>query len=135
MELWLNITCRGATGLGSVLSVYMGYRFPKVYILKNSLCVCSFLCACMSVGPHIPLCRYRGQRTTLHLVEAGSLVYFCPPPIFQVISHLHLPSHNRNTGIIGLCYCTQVYTGHGDLNSGLGVCVASALFTKSTLAS
>lgn len=66
-----------------------------------------------------------------HIIEAGSLVYCCLPN-FQGVSCLYLPSHSRNMGITGLCYCIQVYMGPKDLNSSPRAYVTRALFTKLT---
>lgn len=92
-----------------------GALFQRSIFLKI-LCVCAHSCvhACMWVHTyHCAGIGVRGQPNVgpaLHLVGAGSLVYFCPQ-IFQGLSHLRLPSHNGNTGIIDLCYYIQVYMG------------------------
>ena len=127
-----NITRRSATGLCWALLVYMHSLLQQsVYFKKNSSCVCAH--SCRSIHDVVQVERSEDSLVlalALHCIEAESPVCFCPT--FPRISCPYLPSHRRNMGTTGLCYCIQVHVGPGDLNSGPGACVTRASFTKLT---
>jgi hypothetical protein len=104
------------------------------------------VCVCVWIDMHVPWFLYRSQRAALELVlhlhllrhDPFPATWFCVIQVrwfinFQEFSRFCILSHYRNSGIIGMGCCAQLYLDFDDFKCLPHMCVVSTLSTEPSI--
>lgn len=109
-------------------------KVPPLSLLIFSLCVCTHLHRCVHHDEHVEFIRKTNSAVGPCLLPLGALFTVCrtlagpgAPGILASASPLTAAVQGLDT-----LYCTGLYVGSADQNSGLRAVISSALLTEST---